>query len=115
MRYLNNLFFEAIKNAYAVEKDLNTLEHAKVTNIITFLQTWSSTALGFNRPFSGQAFTDAYTTVVECEDGKYYVFFDGSYAYSVDKPNKTFMDDLAKHEMKSVDGAEKHYGIEVGI
>lgn len=80
-----------------------------------FPQTWASTALGFDKygGFGGQAFTSAYTTVVEIEyrvegggisavDDRYYaVFFDGRFAYMYLNPSKQFFDDLDKRNMKS--------------
>ena len=80
-----------------------------------FPQTWASTILGFDKygGFGGQAFTKAYTTVVEIEyrvkgggisavnDRYYAVFFDGRFAYMYLNPNKQFFDDLDKRNMKS--------------
>ena len=87
-----------------------------------FPQTWSSTALGFDKigGCSGQAITEAYTTVVEItlykiESGKdirgityeelddkiYAVLFDGKIAYMCLNPNHKFLKDLSNMRMKS--------------
>lgn len=87
-----------------------------------FPQTWASTALGFNDHggCGGQAFTDAYTTVVEMtwndfktreksDDKIYAVFFDGKFAYMCLNPTKIFFEDLNKQQMKSQKEAKIHY------
>lgn len=87
-----------------------------------FPQTWSTTALGFDKigGCSGQAITEAYTTVVEItlykiESGKdirgityeelddkiYAVLFDGKIAYMCLNPNHKFLKDLSNMHMKS--------------
>ena len=87
-----------------------------------FPQTWSTTALGFDKigGCSGQAITEAYTTVVEItlykiESGKdirgityeelddkiYAVLFDGKIAYMCLNPNHKFLKDLSNMRMKS--------------
>ena len=87
-----------------------------------FPQTWSTTALGFDKIgcCSGQAITEAYTTVVEItlykiESGKdirgityeelddkiYAVLFDGKIAYMCLNPNHKFLKDLSNMRMKS--------------
>lgn len=87
-----------------------------------FPQTWSTTALGFDKigGCSGQAITEAYTTVVEItlykiESGKdirgityeelddkiYAVLFDGKIAYMCLNPNHKFLGDLSNMRMKS--------------
>lgn len=91
-----------------------------------FPQTWSTTALGFDKigGCSGQAITEAYTTVVEItlykiESGKdirgityeelddkiYAVLFDGKIAYMCLNPNHKFLKDLSNMHMKSQRGA----------
>lgn len=92
-----------------------------------FPQTWSSTALGFDMigGCSGQAITEAYTTVVEMtsykfesgkdirgivykelEDKVYAVFFDGKIAYMCLNPNSEFFRDFDRMSMKLQRGAE---------
>lgn len=92
-----------------------------------FPQTWSSTALGFDKQccFSGQAITEAYTVVVEMtsykfesgkdirgivykelEDKVYAVFFDGRIAYMCLNPNSDFFRDFDRMCMKPQKGAE---------
>ena len=87
-----------------------------------FPQTWSTTALGFDKIgcCSGQAFTEAYTTVVkitlykiesgegirgiiyeELDDKIYAVLFDGKIAYMCLNPNHKFLKDLSNMRMKS--------------
>lgn len=90
-----------------------------------FIQTWANTATGFDYEggVSGQAFTDAYTTVCEmswCDkDGEgnitespnriYGVFFNNEIAYMFINPNKKFFKDLREHRMKSQKYALKEY------
>lgn len=50
--------------------------------VAMFPQTWSSTALGFGG-LGGQAFTEAYTAVIEGPDGTQAVYWSGQFAYSV--------------------------------
>lgn len=87
-----------------------------------FPQTWSTTALGFDKISccSGQAITETYTTVVEItlykiESGKnirgiiykelddkiYAVLFDGKIAYMCLNPTHEFLGDLSNMRMKS--------------
>ena len=65
-----------------------------------FLQTWSSTALGFGG-IGGQAITGAYTIVLECS-GEYAVYFAGRHAYTVRRPSDEFFQDLEKRCMREV-------------
>lgn len=82
-----------------------------------FMQTWSTTATGFNleKYASGQAFTDEYTTVIEmnwcirtngkekhfedCEDVLFGIFFGNTLAYVLLNPNKKFYEDLKNRDM----------------
>ena len=67
-----------------------------------FSQTWSSTALGFGG-LGGQAITDAYTIVLRSDLlGEYCVYFGGSFAYNIKKPNEKFFQDVAKLYMAPV-------------
>lgn len=81
-------------------------------DVEVFSQTWSTTATGFDTPntFSGQAITDAYTTVVhERITDAYIVFFDNKPCYKVNDPNETFMNDLERHRLKGITGAKEAY------
>ena len=101
----------------------------KKFKMFVFPQTWSSTALGFDKQyrFSGQMITDAYTVVVEMtsycpvvsqeklgidmsdlKDKVYAVFFDGRLAYMCLNPTQKFFDDLNKMCMKSQKGSVKY-------
>ena len=78
-----------------------------------FLQTWSSTALGFEG-VGGQAITSAYTVIVFCPlAGASAVYFAGRLAYLV--PSHTpyaqrFAADIVGHELLSCREAVKAYG-----
>jgi hypothetical protein len=64
-----------------------------------FPQTWSSTALGFGG-IGGQAITSAYVCVIESGlVGQFAVYFGGMLAYVIERPNATFMEDIASHRM----------------
>jgi len=84
--------------------------------ISAFLQTWSSTALGFGG-VGGQAISAALTTVVIFWDSenpdfwsKAYIYFGGRFAYSAHPTNSDFIDDLANHKMPSV--SDQDYSME---
>ena len=79
-----------------------------VYDIFVFTQTWGSTALGFSG-IGGAAMTTAWTHVVLTSDGKYHIFFDGKYAYSVENPTEEFKHDLGNRFMKSVEESSKVY------
>lgn len=73
-----------------------------ITLFAMFTQTWSSTALGFGG-VGGQAFTSAYTIVLESEHGVgFCVYFGGKFAYRVERPNEKFFDDLNNRRMVEV-------------
>ena len=90
-----------------------------------FPQTWPNTAIGMDlqQGFSGQAFTEAYTTVFRvkwCErkdDGRFYdsldeicvVFFGDNLAYSFLNPNEYFFLDLTSYKMASQSEALTRY------
>jgi hypothetical protein len=64
-----------------------------------FVQTWSSTALGFGG-IGGQAFTSAYVCVIESNLlGQFAVYFGGRLAYVIERPNEKFMEDIASQRM----------------
>lgn len=90
-----------------------------LSNIITpdfdvevFSQIWSNTATGLDEPntVSGQAITEAYTTVVhERITDTYVVFFDNKPCYKVNNPNDAFMNDLKNHHLKGITEAKEKY------
>ena len=64
-----------------------------------FVQTWSSTALGFGG-IGGQAITSAYVCVIESNlVGQYAVYFGGRLAYVIERPNPQFFTDIASQRM----------------
>ena len=123
MRYPNLELIEYITentaNILFEELMMRTVHRYKM---YVFPQTWSTTALGFDKigGCSGQAITEAYTTVVEItlykiESGKdirgitykelddkiYAVLFDGKIAYMCLNPTHKFLGDLSNMRMKS--------------
>ena len=131
MKYPNLELIEYITENTAsevFESDLVMSTYNKF-RMFVFPQTWSSTALGFDKQccFSGQAITEAYTVVVEMtsyqpianqeklgfdikelDDKVYAVFFDGKLAYMCLNPNQEFFDDLNKMCMKSQKGSTEY-------
>ena len=114
MKYPNLELLEYITENTTSELFENEFEKPTRHNftMYVFPQTWSSTALGFDAVggCGGQAFTTAYTTVVEMElhntdkrtyDIIYAVFFDGRIAYMCLNPNRGFLVDLKNMSMKS--------------
>jgi hypothetical protein len=78
------------------------------TNLIAmFPQTWSSTALGFGG-IGGQAFTPAYSIVIEC-NGEYAVYFGSQFAYLVKSRNQAFFDDIRTMQLAPVSASKKKY------
>ena len=64
-----------------------------------FVQTWSSTALGFGG-IGGQAITSAYVCVIESNLlGQFAVYFGGRLAYVIERPNSKFMEDISCQRM----------------
>ena len=91
-----------------------------------FMQNWPNTSCGINlnNPVSGQAFTDAYTTVFKVrwynegdkkwewklsEDCIYFVFFNGVLAYDILNPNQLFFDGLEHRNLVSQKEAMELY------
>ncbi|MFD2248878.1 hypothetical protein FHS82_000987 [Pseudochelatococcus lubricantis] len=70
-------------------------------DVIMFPQTWSSTALGFGG-IGGQAFTAAYTVVVQGPSGEALVYFGGNLAYRIKRPNHMFGDDVRNRHLRPV-------------
>jgi hypothetical protein len=78
------------------------LNNEEITVAYMFPQTWGSTALGFGG-IGGAAMTTAYTIIVQNDQtDQYAVYFGGRHAYSVDRPNGKFFDDVTSQRMKSV-------------
>lgn len=117
--------YKCAEYAYACYPEL--LKDAKYPTykLDVFVQTWGNTATGFDAEnvFSGQAFTDEYTTVVkmawrtideekkihDVQDRIYGVFFGNKMAYMILNPNKKFFKDLEKRSMKSQSEAKGAY------
>lgn len=79
-------------------------------DVYMFPQTWGSTTLGFGG-IGGQAFTRAYTVVVEDLDANIYsVFFGERLAYTVQNPNKLFFEHRQAGAMLPVNQAYKYDG-----
>ena len=118
MKYPNLELIEYISKQVLKDKDPSALY--PTCTMYVFPQTWASTALGFDEHggLGGQAFTSAYTTVVEIKyrvkgggfstvDDRYYaVFFDGRFAYMYFNPSEQFFKDLDKRFMKSQRGSQ---------
>lgn len=103
-----------------IEKLLEFLDenlHGKgIYTLDMFTQTWSSTALGFDKAengepiFGGCAMTEAYTTVIhERTIDVYFVFFDEKFAYCVTDATERFFEDLQNRRMLSCSEAKKAY------
>ena len=75
--------------------------------VIHFLQTWGSTALGFGG-VGGQAMTSAYTTVVMYHHRTACVYFAGRHAYTVNEINKAFIEDLNNRSMEPCNRRSKY-------
>lgn len=97
---------ELIEDLKAVDEKLG--RRRDILEIITFSQTWGSTALGFGG-FGGQAITTANTTVVRLGNGLWYVFFGSKLAYVVENPTKEFHEDLLNRRMADCQTAVKRY------
>ena len=66
-----------------------------------FPQLWGSTALGFGG-IGGAAMTTAYTIVITSSHGDALVYFGGTFAYRVARPNALFFADIAAMTMAPV-------------
>ena len=95
------------------------MQNAKLLDeeVFAFRQTWDTTATGFDLDggVSGQAFTNAYTTVVQIDfeaenqdpevgvERNYFfaVFFGDALAYCGFNPNRSFYLDVSNFDMKS--------------
>ena len=64
-----------------------------------FPQAWSSTALGFGG-IGGQSITSAYVCVIESDlVGGFAVYFGSRLAYTINRANQKFMEDVAARRM----------------
>ena len=114
LELIEQTFKEKVKERYPSAFDANR-QWLKCTADM-FMQTWSNTATGFDLEpvYSGQAFTDEYTTVMELEwyelsivDNKlhqkslYGVFFGNKLAYILKNPNQKFEFDFRNRCMNS--------------
>lgn len=63
-----------------------------------FKQSWRDTSIGFGG-IAGQAFTDAYTTVITEVAGDAAVYMGGRFAYLVRNPSPRFFEDLRNFRM----------------
>lgn len=92
------------------------LRNPEIYDYICFTQVWGSTALGFGG-WGGSMMTTALTTIVEVESdnkdntvvSRWYVFFDGQFAYYVDGGNEKFIEDKAKGCMVDCSIARTRY------
>lgn len=71
--------------------------YSRDIEVFHFPQTWGSTALGFGG-MGGSAISTAYTTVVFNRPSAA-VYFDGTFAYMIEKINDKFWDDLTNRNM----------------
>lgn len=85
-------------------------------SVVMFLQTWGSTALGFGG-IGGQAITNAYTIIVECDHTGYRAvyFGGGKLAYLVppqasEEQRARFTQDVAAQRLASCSDAGRVYG-----
>lgn len=108
---------ELVNNTMEIDSQLSRYNKLEIYDVKVFMETWESTALGFGG-VGGQAFTNAYTTVVECDIEKpktdeihhmWMVFFGGRIAYTVENPTKEFFEDLQSNHMVSCREASGRY------
>lgn len=73
-----------------------------------FPQDWSSTSLGFGG-VGGQAITTAYTVIIESDYCLgFCVYFNGRFAYRIQKPNDYFHGDIIHQKMANVSESSKY-------
>jgi hypothetical protein len=77
--------------------------HLNDVQVYHFQQSWGDTSIGFGGT-AGQAFTNAYTTVVT-DITACAVYMGGRLAYMVENPTSQFFDDLRNFQMA---GAANH-------
>lgn len=101
---LNKLSISSIR----VSDAMSRYTDVEVVDVKVFIQVWPNTSLGFSG-CGGDCMTPAWTHVVQTDDNKYHIFFNGKYAYTVENPTDVFINDLSNHSMKCVDEAQKKY------
>lgn len=100
-----------------LQQETEMFSHYIDTQVYVFRQTWANTATGIDLHggVSGQAFTNAYTTVVQIDfeaenkdpevgvERNYFfaVFFGDAFAYCGFNPNRSFYLDVSNFDMKS--------------
>lgn len=100
--------YRVSKEDRRITKKRKHTEH-DITVLAMFPQTWSSTALGFGG-LGGAAMTTAYTIVLESNYGLgCCVYFQGKFAYRIDKPNDRFFQDINNRQMVKVKEANDLY------
>ena len=110
---------EELYEKYVVNEQVSCVRNPDYldTQVYVFRQTWANTATGIDLHggVSGQAFTNAYTTVVQIDfDTKnrdpevgvkrnyfFAVFFGDALAYCGFNPNRSFYLDVSNFDMKS--------------
>jgi len=75
-------------------------------SLISFGQSWASTALGFGG-IGGQAITSAQTTIFS-DYSHAIVFIGGRFAYHIQNPNEDFWKDVANQGIKKVSQASQY-------
>lgn len=73
---------------------------AREIDVVMFPQMWGSTALGFGGG-GGQAITTAYTVVIS-HGRTHVVYFNGRFAYKVERPNELFYAHVKNQDMLPV-------------
>lgn len=119
LELIEKTFKEKVKEKYPSAFDANS-QWCKCTADV-FIQTWSNRATGFDLEpvYSGQAFTDEYTTVVTlewyelsnnilCAKQIYGVFFGDKFAYMLKDPNQKFEFDFRDRCMNSQKNAREY-------
>ncbi|MBA9846839.1 hypothetical protein DEE89_12070 [Ralstonia pickettii] len=108
--------YDAVKANVAPEKAAVRRPDVRQCEIYAmFVQTWSSTALGFGG-LGGQAMTPAYTVVVSGPSGHWAVYWAGRFAYLIDphkqtdKQREAFLDDLQRRFTAERREASDRYG-----
>jgi len=100
---------EYIQDICRIDTHMQKAQNKYIMEYYAFLQTWSSTALGFDCPFAGSAITTAMTTVIKTQDERWYVFFGDEIAYCLENPTEQFFEDLKNFNLKSCTEAVKVY------
>lgn len=89
----------SVKDTVKYVKKTRNLE-AREIDVVMFPQTWGSTALGFGG-IGGRAITTAYTVVIS-HGRTHVVYFNGRFAYKVERPNELFYAHVKNQDMLPV-------------